>query len=198
VSVVGLTEDEAPGAHAGRDGRPVGPGARAAAAVLAIVLIAGTLAWWPATRWAGWTAVALVPLLAAAAVDLVEHRLPNVLVLAAGVPVLVGLVLAAAAGSNAWTGALAGAAVVGLPLLGAHLASPSGLGFGDVKAGAVLGGAVGLVAPILAVVGLIAGLLATAAWALASRRRALPLGPGMVAGAVVVFALGRVAGVEAW
>jgi leader peptidase (prepilin peptidase)/N-methyltransferase len=176
----------------------VGPGTRVAAGGLAIVVIAGAVAWWPATRWAGWTAAALVPLLVAAVVDLVEHRLPNVLVLAAGVPVVTGLSLAAAAGSNAWTGALAGAAVVGLPLLGAHLASPSGLGFGDVKAGAVLGGAVGLVAPILAVLGLIAGLLGTAAWAVVSRRRALPLGPGMVGGAVVMFAVGRLAGVEAW
>ena len=38
-----------------------------------------------------------------------------------------------------------GAALVGAPLLATHLVSPAGMGFGDVKAGTVLGAAVGLV-----------------------------------------------------
>ncbi len=200
MALVGVTEGAAaPAVVRVREAWQVlAPGAHVAAAAVAVLVAAGAMGWWADTRWALASAGCLLVLLAAAVVDLVEHRLPNALVLAAAVPVAAGAALAALTGSAAWTGALAGSAVVGLPLLGAHLASPAGLGFGDVKAGAVLGAGVGLVSPALAVTGLMAGLLGTAGWALAGRQRAVPLGPGMVAGTVAVFAAGRFSGVEPW
>ena len=92
------------------------------------------------------TGLALTVLTAAALVDAVDHRLPNGLVAMAALPVGVAIAIAAAAGSlDVALGALAGAALLGVPLLITHLVSPVGMGFGDVKAGAVVGAAVGLV-----------------------------------------------------
>ena len=59
-----------------------------------------------------------------------------------------------------------------------HLVSPAGMGFGDVKAGAVIGAAVGLVDPQLAALALVLGLAGSAGWAAVRRRRTIPLGPG--------------------
>lgn len=174
------------------------PGTQRAAVATAALAAAAAVGWWADTRWATVSAVSLIVLLAAAVVDLVEHRLPNGLVLAAAVPVAAAVAVAAAAGSDAWTGSFAGASVVGLPLLGTHLAAPAGLGFGDVKAGVVLGGGVGLVSPALAVAGLMLGLVGTATWAVAGRHRAVPLGPGMVIGTVAALAAGRLLGVRPW
>jgi leader peptidase (prepilin peptidase)/N-methyltransferase len=121
-----------------------------------------------------------------------------VLVAAAGLPVTAGVVVAVAAGSPAASGALAGAVVVTAPLLVTHVAAPSGLGFGDVKAGVVFGAALGLVNPVLAVAGLMIGLFVSAAWALGARRGAVPLGPGLLAGGITAFAAGRMLGVAPW
>ena len=52
---------------------------------------------------------------------------------------------------------LTGALVVAGPLLAVHLITPSGMGFGDVKAGAVLGAAMGLIDVELALLALVAG-----------------------------------------
>ena len=48
--------------------------------------------------------------------------------------------------------ALAGAAVLAVPLLLVHLVSPAGLGFGDVKYGALIGAGVGVATGPAAVV----------------------------------------------
>ena len=109
-------------------------------AVLACVVV--TLWWQPVTTRVLGTIAALLVLVAAALVDVVEHRLPNPIVAAALVPVVVTVALVGS--SDVARGAVAGAALVGLPLFGTHLVTPAGMGFGDVKAGAALGAAVGL------------------------------------------------------
>ena len=137
----------------------------------------------------------LLVLLAAALVDAAEHRLPNVLVAAAAIPIVVTLAVS-------WSPDLArsvagGAVFVAVPLLVTHLVSPAGMGFGDVKAGVVLGAALGLVDAQLALFALVAGLAAGAAWGLTRRASSIPLGPALVAGAIAALAVGRVLGVEA-
>jgi len=162
----------------------------AVALVAAVLTTVALAAWWvPITARVLGTAAALLVLLAAALVDAVEHRLPNRLVAAALVPVVVTL-------GVAWSGAGAtdvavGASYVAVPLLLTHLVTPAGMGFGDVKAGAVLGAALGLVGPQLGLLALVVGLATGAAWGLTRRARSIPLGPPLVAGALAALALGR-------
>jgi leader peptidase (prepilin peptidase)/N-methyltransferase len=164
--------------------------AGAVAVVIGVVATVSLAAWWvPITARVLGTAAALLVLIAAALVDAVEHRLPNRLVAAAVVPVLLTL-------GVAWSGVGAidvavGASYVAVPLLLTHLVTPAGMGFGDVKAGAVLGAGVGLVDAQLALFGLVAGLAIGASWGLARRARSVPLGPALVAGALAALAVGR-------
>ena len=134
--------------------------------------------------------LSLLVLVVAALVDVVEHRLPNVLVVCAALPVVAALALA---GSGALLrDVLTGALVVAGPLLVVHLITPSGMGFGDVKAGAVLGAAMGLIDVELALLALVLGLGAGAAWGLATRARSIALGPSLVAGALAAVLIGAV------
>ena len=134
--------------------------------------------------------LSLLVLVLAALVDVVEHRLPNVVVLCAAVPVVTALALI---GSGALLrDVLSGALVVAGPLLAVHLITPSGMGFGDVKAGAVLGAAMGLIDVELALLALVVGLGAGAAWGVATRARSIALGPSLVAGALAAVLIGAV------
>jgi leader peptidase (prepilin peptidase)/N-methyltransferase len=160
--------------------------------------IAATAAWIPSTGFALATTLSVVVLAVAAMVDVVEHRLPDALVGAAVAPVIVAMGWAWVTGDSAvTTGAAIGAAVVGGPLLATHLVSPAGMGFGDVKAGTVLGAALGLVSVQIAVLALVLGLAGAAASALAMRRRSIALGPALVAGAAVALVVANVLHVEA-
>jgi leader peptidase (prepilin peptidase)/N-methyltransferase len=161
--------------------------------MFACVLVA---AWWAAlTPAAIATGAALVLLTVAALVDAVWHRLPNALVGAAAVPVLVAV--AAAWSGSVLRSTVVGAAFLGVPLLATHLVSPAGMGFGDVKAGAVGGAALGLVAAPLALLALVLGLALGAGHGLARRAAAIALGPALVAGALLALTVGRLAGVDA-
>jgi leader peptidase (prepilin peptidase)/N-methyltransferase len=170
--------------------------------VVAIATVATAAAaaasWVPETTGAAATGISLLVLVAAALVDAVERRLPNALVGAAAVPVVLAMAIAWVTGTTdvVW-GALLGAALVGGPLLVTHLFSPAGMGFGDVKAGAVLGAALGLISAEIAVLALMVGLLGSAVWALTGRRRSVALGPGLVGGAVVALIVARLLYVEA-
>jgi leader peptidase (prepilin peptidase)/N-methyltransferase len=149
-------------------------------ATVAVAVAASTAAavWVPETSAAVATGLTVLVLVAAALVDAVEHRLPNGLVGAAAAPVVGALAVAWVTGAtDAVVGAAVGVALVGGPLLVTHLASPTGMGFGDVKAGAVLGAALAL----------LLGLSGAAAWAVAGRRRSVALGPALVAGAVLAL-----------
>jgi prepilin signal peptidase PulO-like enzyme (type II secretory pathway) len=70
------------------------------------------------------------------------------------------------------------------------------MGFGDVKAGLVLGAALGLVDAQLGLFALVLGLGTGALWGLTRRARSIPLGPALVAGALTALAVGRLLGTE--
>ena len=127
----------------------------------------------------------------AAAVDLRTRRLPNRIVAIGALVALAGVAGATASGT---TGAVlaAGAGALGFagPLFVAHLLSPLAIGFGDVKLAAVLGLAIGLVEPRLGLVALCVASGVTALAGLATRRNALPLGPGLVTGALTAVTIG--------
>ena len=154
--------------------------------------IAVTLAWVPLSTAAPATGLGVALLTAAALVDAVAHRLPNATFAVAAVPVLVALAVDVALLPSS----ILGAALLGGPLLVTHLVAPSGMGFGDVKAGTVLGAALGLLAAPLALLALVVGLLGAALFGLLRRARTIALGPSLVAGAVLALALGRLAGVD--
>lgn len=130
--------------------------------------------------------------------DLTERRVPNVVVLPA-YPVLLGLLLVAAAADGQWDrllrGVLALAVLVGC-FGGLALLAPRGLGFGDVKLAGLVGlccGYLGWSAVLLAVV-LSFGLGALLVALLVGIRRAnrgthIPFAPLMVAGAIVAILL---------
>lgn len=71
------------------------------------------------------------------------------------------------------------------------------MGFGDVKAGIVLGAAVGLIDVQVALLALVLRLAAAATWGLARRAGSIALGPGLLAGALAALAIARVLGFEA-
>ena len=132
------------------------------------------------------SAVGIAAMLPAALVDVVDRRLPDRLVLAAG-----GWFAGATLVVSAFDGfsrppdlaaAALGAGMMAGPLLALHLVSPTSMGFGDVKAAVVLGCALGTVHPQLPLVGLLLACGATAVVGLLGRRRSLPFGPGLVAG----------------
>ncbi len=143
-------------------------------------------------------ACALALAAAAAVVDARLGRLPDPILAAAAVPVAVAGAASALTGhgADAWS-VVAGAALLSGPLLIAHLVAPSSLGFGDVKLGSVLGATCGLFAPVLALVALCVASGATLTFGVATRRREVPFGPGLVAGAVVAVVMSIAAGAEA-
>jgi leader peptidase (prepilin peptidase) / N-methyltransferase len=167
----------------------------AIAAVAASGVVAAT--WASLTPFALATGLSLALLAVAAMVDAVERRIPNALVGAAVVPVAVAATAPLVAGSTQLAvGAIAGAALLGGPLLLTHLVAPAGMGFGDVKAGAVLGAALGLVNTQIAVLALLLSLATSATWALAHRQRTMPLGPGLIVGALAALTIGRLISLE--
>ncbi|MPY92965.1 MAG: prepilin peptidase [Acidimicrobiia bacterium] len=144
-------------------------------------------------------AVGFTTLLALSLIDLDCRRVPN-RVLAVGLALSVALFVAGAAATGDWAalGRAVAGGLVGAGLLGAvHLASPGGMGMGDVKLAALCvlllgwGGLrlvfAGLFAAFLlgAVVGV--GLLVAGR---AGRRTAVPFAPFLAAGTVAVVTFG--------
>lgn len=136
--------------------------------------------------WAGWVLCAYVALVSVplAVIDLRQHRLPNRLVVPGiALAVVCGVAELAISGWRIpWPllcGALYFAFMFVLALLG-------GLGMGDVKLAAVLGGASGFLGwqsalGSIVLAFLLGGLVALALW-LAKRRGRIPFGPFMLAG----------------
>jgi leader peptidase (prepilin peptidase)/N-methyltransferase len=161
--------------------------------VCAAAVTALAAAVWPVVPIGAAVGVALLS--PAALVDLHARRLPDRLVAGA----MIGAITATVGGSGFTGGGttgvlpdvtsmLAGAAAVALPLLAVHLVSPSGMGFGDVKCGAVLGACIGLVRWELALVALVlaAGLGATAG--VVTRARSIAFGAALVVGGALALA----------
>lgn len=136
-------------------------------------------------------------MISAALVDWHTRRLPDAIVIAAATVFGLGW-LAATATRNGMSpvGIGLGVAVFAGPLLVLHLATPNAMGFGDVKAATVLGMAIGAVAWGLAAWALIAAAASTALVGLALRRPTLPLGPGLVAGALSILLAVAVFGLD--
>lgn len=135
--------------------------------------------------------VAVAALVPAVLVDLIEHRLPNRLVAMAA---LLGATALAASellggGRISPTDGAVGAFSLAGPLVIAHLLAPSSMGLGDIKAALVLGAALGLVDPMLALGALAVGSAGTAVTGLVARRRTIAFGPGLFAGAVTMLLL---------
>jgi leader peptidase (prepilin peptidase)/N-methyltransferase len=168
----------------------------AAAATTVVVAVALTVTapsvWdWP-SRW--FLAVVLVVL---SVIDLRERRLPDPIVLPS---VAIAFVLLSAAalldGSpGRIPSSLLGAALFAGVLLVLHLASPAGLGFGDVKLGLLLGLYLGSVSVALVLWGLLLGSLCGAVVAIPvavrarDRRAGIPFGPALAAGTVLALVL---------
>jgi len=133
--------------------------------------------------------VFLAFLIAAAASDLRSRRIPNRLN-AAGLVAVAGF--PASEGAAALAACLGWAVVVSAGPLAIHLARPSGLGGGDVKMMAVIGAALGPVAPIALLVGCLVGLFAlplgrAAGW-VSEDVAHIPLAPFLGAGALAAMA----------
>lgn len=151
--------------------------------------IAAGVVWW----------LALVPGVAAAAVDLHEHRIPN-RILVPTLAAMAAIMLVAAIVTGSWwplgRAALAGAGGFALFYV---MAMFTGLGYGDVKLVGVLAAAAGYqsvqaIASTLMLGPLLAGLLALLLLAVRRRDEPLPLGPSLVAGAGLGIALLAAAG----
>ncbi|SEE06368.1 prepilin peptidase [Ruania alba] len=138
-------------------------------------------------------------------VDLAVHRLPDALAFPTAGLLVLGWFIGALVGAGSWSDlgrAVLAALAVGSGLLVLCLLTPSGLGLGDAKLGAVLALALGWFGwtPVVGAVvlafllgGLFAvGLLLTRR---ATRRTAVAFGPWLAAGAALALALGdRIAG----
>ena len=144
--------------------------------------------WLPVLLGLGWLAVA------AGAVDLRHHRLPDALTLPA---LPLALLLLAPLGWEAVLRGVAGSGVAVAAHAAVHLAAPTALGAGDVKLAAPVGAVLSAASwEALALAGLLAALLsgAAAAVVLVARGRggAVPHGPSMLlAGLLVTAACAR-------
>jgi leader peptidase (prepilin peptidase)/N-methyltransferase len=140
--------------------------------------------------------VAVALMVPAAVIDLQQRRIPDGWVIAASVGLVAALSVDAAFGTSSRPaatigGLLGGAAAMAMPLLVLHLVSPSAMGFGDVKAGLVLGAAVGTVDWRLGAVALCLASISGTATGVLGRCRTIPFGPFLVFGAWVVVLAGE-------
>ncbi len=187
---------------ASRDDAAVPSGTRVGVmTALLAVLVAGSVELAgprPATAALAWAAGAAVVL---GAVDLLSHRLPDRVTYPA-VVVCAAALLADAAVLDTWDALvralLAAVAAFAVGVVAALL-SPDGFGFGDVKLLGLLGLVLGWFGWGVLLTGVFLGLLTGAlvslvllATARAGWRTAIPFGPPLLAGAVLVLVLGHV------
>jgi leader peptidase (prepilin peptidase)/N-methyltransferase len=153
----------------------------------------------PALVVLGYLALTAV-LITVSVIDIQCYRLPDRIVLPMlAASIVLVLVESLREGESGHLGyAVAGAAIYFAFLLVVHLISPRGMGFGDVKLAAVMGLYLGWLAPdylttfrlvlwamlVGFVIGSIAGI---ALWAIRGRNAAIPFGPFLAVGALVVI-----------
>ena len=130
-------------------------------------------------------------------VDVEHHRLPNRLLCPAAVAAVVLLAVAAASRHDwlAFFRAVEAAGVVYVVFFVLALISPRSLGMGDVRLAALLGAYLSFRSWPLVYLGLLAGFVLAAAVAVvllagrrATRATALPFGPALIVGALLVLA----------
>jgi leader peptidase (prepilin peptidase) / N-methyltransferase len=178
-------------------GRPATSHRLAATAGVGVVLgtLAGAAGEWTARLPALiWLAVLCTPL---AIIDIEHHRLPNRLVFLADIGA-VCLGVFAAAVRDEWPELLRaaeGAAVVFALLFLLCLVSPKAFGYGDVKLGGLLGGYLGYYGWLYVYYGIFGGFLLGAVVGVglilvrrAGMKTAVPFGPSMILGALIVLA----------
>lgn len=133
-------------------------------------------------------AAAVAMLVPAAAVDLRERRLPDAWIIAAGVTLVAATWTAWMLGQSVdAVGMLVGTLAFAGPLLVLHLISPTSMGFGDVKAGLVLGAALGAVDWRLALLALTAAAGLAALIGAVRRATTIAFGPFLVIGATLAL-----------
>jgi leader peptidase (prepilin peptidase) / N-methyltransferase len=133
-------------------------------------------------------AATVAVLVVLSAIDLRWRLLPNAIVLPATALVLAGQIALAPGDAAQWLGASVGA---GALLLLPALVRPGGLGMGDVKLAALMGALLGAQVIAALVVAFLSvwpvALVLFARYGAAARHRALPLGPFLTLGAIVVL-----------
>ena len=171
-----------------------GPGAGTIGAGLAIATLLAAV-------YVGRAEVLMMPALGmiavtAAVVDARTLRIPNWLTGTGAFVLAVLSVHLVVVENTAWQPLAAGAAIMGGPLLAAHLVSKSRTpGLGDVKLATVLGAPLGAISPAAAYWALLMALSIGAGFGLiyqrATKRRAFPLGPAIsLAFVLTAFAFG--------
>ena len=151
-------------------------------AVLAVGLMAVGLLGYERLATGALLCVSAGVLLWSGAIDAVHRRLPDVLTVAAAIPVTGAAVLTGP------SGAVAGAVVFVAPLALIHILNPAAMGFGDVKVAAVLGAACGVIEWRLVMPSLIGACVVAGVYGLVRRRRTVAFGPALVLSTLVVIA----------
>ena len=139
------------------------------------------------------------------ATDIDLKIIPNRVMLPASLIAIVLIALADIFGSDvSATGALAGAALYGLPMLALALAIPAGMGIGDVKLAGYLGLHLGALSLPNVLVGALSGFflggvtgVVLIALGLRGRKDPVPFGPFMAGGALLAVFAGE-AIIRAW
>lgn len=133
--------------------------------------------------------LAVTVLVPAALIDVHHRRLPNRWVAAAALTFVAAVLIGLGVGDGSDVGG-AGLGMIALagPLLVLHVVSPTSMGFGDVKAAAVLGACLGVIDWQLALAGLALAAGLTSVVAIVRHRSVVAFGPGLVAGALIALA----------
>ena len=138
-------------------------------------------------------------LIALSAIDLEHYILPNRIVYPLGIAAVPLLALGAGLDGDWWAfvRALIGAVCAFAALFAIHVASPRGMGFGDVRLSFVLGLYLGYLGALDVVVGLFLGFLygaligiALMAFRKRGRRQHIPFGPFLAAGTLTIVLVG--------
>ena len=137
--------------------------------------------------WLALVALALAPLVMAGHIDVQTRRLPNRLLELAALPAGLAVVLAYGWTSVAALSAILGIAATAGPILALHLINPSGMGFGDVKLGVVLGLLVSTVDWRLGLAVLLIASLGSALWCLTRSQSSIAFGPPLIGSLVLVL-----------
>jgi leader peptidase (prepilin peptidase)/N-methyltransferase len=166
---------------------------------LSAIPVVASAAWWPTATSGIATVISMSWISGAAVFDRLCRRLPDALLALGGLAVVMAAAVHLLHGNSVAVASVGrSAAVWSFPFLVTHLVAPTALGFGDVKAAAVIGAALGLTLPVIAsVAAMIVGMAAAASVGMASRRPTIALGPYLALGAIASLTFDRFAGAVA-